>query len=393
ATVPRSQRFNPTAAPAASRPILRHKCSASQSNDESEDEDEENQPTLSLVIATTHTIRKQRIESEQGRRDELRDGYARLKDTLPPSNRKSSKVSLLERGTYWPHPLSRTVKEQLELTRRLKSAKAEVHGLRNVNEALMMALPLSVSKDLAVGHTERQRCAFSLLTIRHQKPSRPDEVATPKKVTPGNALPTLTELLSSTKKARTLKRKQLRRKEPQSIPGLRHRPPSPQVQEIPRNPSPAEFEIEQSISWKADLNLLLPPTDYSILNFNAEHTHTHDAESGMGQLDGLKMNPYAAGSVYDDLDLASPAKSLSSLAGSHIESSGPPYTALAATTTSSGVNTTRAALVQQQTRGAAQGSSVKIELVGVRRESQPPCYTRRTECTRAAARRLKQPKY
>ena len=41
ATVPRSQRFNPLAAPAASRPILRHKRRASKSNDESEDEDED----------------------------------------------------------------------------------------------------------------------------------------------------------------------------------------------------------------------------------------------------------------------------------------------------------------------------------------------------------------
>lgn len=42
--------------------------------------------------------RRQRIEAEQRRRDELRDGYARLKDVLPVSNQKSSKVSLLERG-------------------------------------------------------------------------------------------------------------------------------------------------------------------------------------------------------------------------------------------------------------------------------------------------------
>src|SRR5712691_3941917 len=42
-------------------------------------------------------IRRQRIESEQRRRDELRDGYrrcCRLKDALPISNQKSSKVSL-----------------------------------------------------------------------------------------------------------------------------------------------------------------------------------------------------------------------------------------------------------------------------------------------------------
>jgi hypothetical protein len=43
--------------------------------------------------------RKQRIEAEQRRRDELRDGYAKLKDVLPVSNSKSSKVSLLDRGT------------------------------------------------------------------------------------------------------------------------------------------------------------------------------------------------------------------------------------------------------------------------------------------------------
>ena len=43
------------------------------------------------------TIRCQRIESEQ-RRDKLRDGYRRLKDALPMSNQKSSKVSLLDRG-------------------------------------------------------------------------------------------------------------------------------------------------------------------------------------------------------------------------------------------------------------------------------------------------------
>ena len=54
-------------------------------------------------------IRRQRIEAEQRRRDELRDGYARLKDVLPVSNLKSSKVSLLERGiiflsSYPPHP-------------------------------------------------------------------------------------------------------------------------------------------------------------------------------------------------------------------------------------------------------------------------------------------------
>lgn len=52
----------------------------------------------SLANTRKEATRRQRIEAEQRRRDELRDGYARLKEVLPVSNQKSSKVSLLERG-------------------------------------------------------------------------------------------------------------------------------------------------------------------------------------------------------------------------------------------------------------------------------------------------------
>lgn len=51
-----------------------------------------------LAHSRKEATRRQRIEAEQRRRDELRDGYAKLKDSLPVSNQKSSKVSLLERG-------------------------------------------------------------------------------------------------------------------------------------------------------------------------------------------------------------------------------------------------------------------------------------------------------
>jgi len=51
-----------------------------------------------LAHSRKEATRRQRIEAEQRRRDELRDGYAKLKDVLPVSNQKSSKVSLLERG-------------------------------------------------------------------------------------------------------------------------------------------------------------------------------------------------------------------------------------------------------------------------------------------------------
>jgi len=138
ATVPRSHRFNPIMAPTTRASVrAAHRRRSSRSNDDSDDEDEEFQPT-SLTAGTDsrrETIRKQRIESEQRRRDELRDGYARLKETLPASNQKSSKVSLLDRATSHLRYLD-TVREQLEA--RLKSAEQEVHRLRNVNEALML---------------------------------------------------------------------------------------------------------------------------------------------------------------------------------------------------------------------------------------------------------------
>jgi hypothetical protein len=140
ATVPRSHRFNPIAAPATrSSTRAAHRRRASRSNDDSDEDDEDFPATINMSAggadSRRETIRKQRIESEQRRRDELRDGYARLKDTLPASNQKSSKVSLLDRATSHLRYLE-TVKDQLE--NRLKSAETEVHRLRNVNEALML---------------------------------------------------------------------------------------------------------------------------------------------------------------------------------------------------------------------------------------------------------------
>lgn len=138
-SVPRStQRYNPIAIP-PSRARLAQKRRGSRSNDDSDDDDEEFHPT---PVATSvnaesrrESIRKQRIESEQRRRDELREGYARLKETLPASNQKSSKVSLLDRATGHIRYLE-SVNEQLE--KRLQIAEAEVIRLRNVNETLMI---------------------------------------------------------------------------------------------------------------------------------------------------------------------------------------------------------------------------------------------------------------
>ena len=73
-------------------------------------------------------IRRQRIESEQRRRDELRDGYRRLKDVLPVSNQKSSKVSLLDRATTHIKYLEMT---QQQLQTRLNQAEMETQRLRS----------------------------------------------------------------------------------------------------------------------------------------------------------------------------------------------------------------------------------------------------------------------
>lgn len=69
-------------------------------DDLSGDSDHEALDTKAYKFQQTRkeATRRQRIEAEQLRRDELRDGYARLKDVLPVTNQKSSKVSLLERG-------------------------------------------------------------------------------------------------------------------------------------------------------------------------------------------------------------------------------------------------------------------------------------------------------
>ncbi|EMD32524.1 hypothetical protein CERSUDRAFT_58152 [Gelatoporia subvermispora B] len=80
--------------------------------------------------------RKQRIEAEQRRRDELRDGYARLKDVLPVSNQKSSKVSLLERATNHIVSLEKTNRQ---LQQRLAAIEQEVQRLRSLNEKISLA--------------------------------------------------------------------------------------------------------------------------------------------------------------------------------------------------------------------------------------------------------------
>jgi len=90
-----------------------------------------------IITRRREEIRKQRIESEQRRRDELREGYAKLKHTLPVSNQKSSKVSLLDRAVMYIRQLEAN---QTTLQTRLNSAEEELKRQRDVNEGLMRTL-------------------------------------------------------------------------------------------------------------------------------------------------------------------------------------------------------------------------------------------------------------
>jgi hypothetical protein len=119
---------------------------ASKSDDLSDDDiDEDYAPSATgpaegygehrVVQKRREEIRRQRIESEQRRRDELREGYRKLKDVLPSSNQKSSKVSLLDRATLHIKYLEMT---QTQLQNRLQAAEMETQRLRLVNEKLMI---------------------------------------------------------------------------------------------------------------------------------------------------------------------------------------------------------------------------------------------------------------
>ena len=119
-------RYNPMGSRATTRERKRR---GSKEEFGSDDEEEDFAPAP--AASSEHRreeIRRQRIESEQRRRDELRDGYRRLKDVLPVSNQKSSKVSLLDRATTHIKYLEMT---QQQLQTRLNQAEMETQRLRS----------------------------------------------------------------------------------------------------------------------------------------------------------------------------------------------------------------------------------------------------------------------
>ncbi|KAF9567858.1 hypothetical protein CPC08DRAFT_626399 [Agrocybe pediades] len=128
--VHRTPRYNPTPSPTSSG-------SRRRSRSRDSDDDEMGAAYVENVAnSRKEATRRQRIEAEQRRRDELRDGYSKLKDVLPISNMKASKVSLLERATNHIVALER---ENKELSQRIALMEEETRRLRALNERISLS--------------------------------------------------------------------------------------------------------------------------------------------------------------------------------------------------------------------------------------------------------------
>ncbi|KAF9058734.1 hypothetical protein BDP27DRAFT_1240354 [Rhodocollybia butyracea] len=136
-SVPKSYRFNPISAPTArsSASVASKRINSKTSNDISDEgEEEEYAQSAGSVDPLQEAVRRQRIESEQKRRDDLRDGYTHLKSMLPSTNQKSSKVKLLNRAARHIKYLN-AVRDQLETELETANNELNAYRLREANEA------------------------------------------------------------------------------------------------------------------------------------------------------------------------------------------------------------------------------------------------------------------
>ncbi|KAF7302601.1 BHLH domain-containing protein [Mycena chlorophos] len=122
--------YDPTPSPTGSIP---RRSRRGRSHGDSDDEDAGYGFGENVATTRKEATRQQRIQAEQRRRDELRDGYAKLKDVLPVSNQKSSKVSLLERATTHIAALEL---ENKSLNERIASLEEEIRRLQALNDKL-----------------------------------------------------------------------------------------------------------------------------------------------------------------------------------------------------------------------------------------------------------------
>ncbi|KAF9531861.1 hypothetical protein CPB83DRAFT_891205 [Crepidotus variabilis] len=173
--VHRTPRYNPSPSPTSSSGRRR---SRSQDSDD-EDMGAAVMDNNNLAHTRKEATRRQRIEAEQRRRDELRDGYAKLKDALPVSNQKSSKVSLLERAVNHIMTLE---KENKELQARIAFLDQESQRLRALNEKISLHSEGTASPDASMNRqatpdVNASLPAHSLASIRGQQP--PSEHSSP----------------------------------------------------------------------------------------------------------------------------------------------------------------------------------------------------------------------
>jgi hypothetical protein len=119
-----------------------------QSSDEDFDRHDSLDPYVNQInlLNRKESTRRQRIQAEQRRRDELRDSYARLKEVLPITASKSSKVSLIERARI--HVLDMDA-QNASLKSEVEELKKEVARLQQISEqmAMSVSIPLSLKKD------------------------------------------------------------------------------------------------------------------------------------------------------------------------------------------------------------------------------------------------------
>ncbi|KAF7307405.1 BHLH domain-containing protein [Mycena indigotica] len=118
--------YDPTPSPTGSLSRRRR----GRSHGDSDDEDLGYGYQENVATTRKEATRQQRIQAEQRRRDELRDGYAKLKDVLPVSNQKSSKVSLLDRAT---NHITALELENKNLSERIASLEEEIRRISALN--------------------------------------------------------------------------------------------------------------------------------------------------------------------------------------------------------------------------------------------------------------------
>ncbi|KAF9061245.1 hypothetical protein BDP27DRAFT_366083 [Rhodocollybia butyracea] len=123
----RSNHFNPVSGPTTRACVLAASMSPNSNDDSDEGEEEDYaQSPGSVDPILREAVRRERIEADQKRRDNLRDGFASLRSTLPPTNQKSSKTKVLVHA----------VKHIRRLEAKLETANNELNAyrLRDANE-------------------------------------------------------------------------------------------------------------------------------------------------------------------------------------------------------------------------------------------------------------------